>query len=188
MSVRRCVALGSAVTGLVLLSAACSSTTGLPSASIVDSVQTVSLFALTDPIVTTPSAFVLQGAQRVRIDQTTALDFAFTFDAQRRPILLPTERLGLGAASSLQATMTPFDAITSAPTTGWQLDSSVVVDPGAVVLVSSRPITCFTGLTVSLYAKLKVLAVDPTAQRLDFQILVDQNCGYRSLQPGLPTQ
>jgi len=30
--------------------------------------------------------------------------------------------------------------------------------------------------------------VDTTARRLDFEILVDQNCGYRGLELGLPQQ
>ena len=47
---------------------------------------------------------------------------------------------------------------------------------------------CSFGATVSLYAKLRVLRVVSTAKRLDMEILVDQNCGYRGLQPGLPTQ
>ncbi len=167
--------------------AGCSSTTGLPAANIINTVDTVSLYALNDGIVTNPSAFALQGAQRVRTDQSGVFDFAFTFDAQRRPVLLPTQPLGLGTFSSLQRATASFDAITTAPTSGWQLDSGVVADTGAVVLVSSRPLTCFTGVTVSLYAKLRVLTVDTTGKRLDFAILIDQNCGYRGLQPGLPT-
>ena len=34
----------------------------------------------------------------------------------------------------------------------------------------------------------RVLGVDATARRLNFEILVDQNCGYRGLEPGLPKQ
>ncbi|HYK83471.1 MAG TPA: hypothetical protein VEU55_10050 [Gemmatimonadales bacterium] len=174
--------------GLLLLAAACGSSTGLPAAGIPNAVDTVSLYALNDGVVTDPSGFVLQGVQRVRTDQSPAVDFAFTFDSLHRPVLLPTQLLGLGALSSLQRAQTAFDAITTAPTGGWQPDSAVVADPGAVVLAASRPFTCFTGLTVSLYAKLRVLTVDTTAKRIDFEILVDQNCGYRGLQPGLPTQ
>ncbi len=184
---RSAIALPLVVAGLAWL-AGCSSTTGLPSASIVNTVDTVSLYALNDGIVTNPSAFALQGARRVRTDQSGVFDFAFTFDALRRPLLVPTEPLGLGTFSSLQRSSTAFDAITTAPGSGWQADSSVVADTGTVVLVSSRPLTCFTGVTVSLYAKLRVLTVDTTAKRLDFAILIDQNCGYRGLQPGLPTQ
>ncbi len=43
-------------------------------------------------------------------------------------------------------------------------------------------------VTVFLYAKLRVVAIDTTARRIDFRILVDQNCGYHGLAPGIPTQ
>jgi hypothetical protein len=68
------------------------------------------------------------------------------------------------------------------------LDKPIALDTGTVVLVSSRPTPCVFGVTVSLYAKLRVIRVDSTARRLDFQILVDENCGYRGLELGLPTQ
>src|SRR5438034_364740 len=83
----------------------------------------------------------------------------------------------------------------STPTGGYEFDSALVVRPDSVVLVRARPITCVTGITVSLYAKLQVLAVDTSAaaragggRRIDLKILSDQNCGYRGLEPGLPKQ
>jgi hypothetical protein len=30
------------------------------------------------------------------------------------------------------------------------------------------------------------LAIDTVARRIDLRVLVDQNCGYRDLEPGLP--
>jgi len=44
------------------------------------------------------------------------------------------------------------------------------------------------GATLSFYAKVRVLAVDSTARRLDFEILADENCGYLGLEPGLPSR
>ena len=49
----------------------------------------------------------------------------------------------------------------------------------------SRP-GCSLGATIFYYAKLKVLAYDAVDRRVDFEILVNANCGYRSLQPGVP--
>src|SRR2546426_9403270 len=45
-----------------------------------------------------------------------------------------------------------------APTGGYKFDSALVVRADSVVLVRARPLTCVTGITVSLYAKLQVLA------------------------------
>src|SRR6266550_1170056 len=157
-----------AVTGLVVLAAACSDTTGLPAAGIDNVVDTTSLYALFGTPIATPSAYDLTGRLTghplVRTDQTAAFDFAFNFDSLRRPVLLPTGAVGLGQSSGLQLASVPFDSIKLAPT------------------------GCLFGVTVFSYAKLVVVAVDTTARRIDFRILVDQNCGYRGLAPGIPTQ
>ena len=115
------------------------------------------------------------------------LDFAFDFDSASKPTLLPTAALHLGTASGLQRTSTAFPAITVAPSSGYILDSAVTVDTGTILYAVSRPVTCLVG-AVPLYAKLHVLSVDTAARRLQFEILVDQNCGYRGLALGLPTQ
>jgi hypothetical protein len=177
-----------ALTGLALLAAACGDTSGLPAPFFTNVVDTVSLFALRGTAVTQPSAYTLDAAQPVRTDQTTALDFAFDFDSLGAPALYPTGAINLGQLSGVQPSTTPFNAITLAPTGGFIVDKPIALDTGTVVLVRSRPTTCSFGVTVSLYAKLRVLGVDSTARRLDFEILVDQNCGYRGLEPGLPKQ
>jgi hypothetical protein len=41
---------------------------------------------------------------------------------------------------------------------------------------------------VFLYGKFEVLAIDTTARRVDLRVLVDQNCGYRGLEPGFPSR
>jgi hypothetical protein len=180
--------LAAAIPAVALLAGACGDTSGLPAAGIENAVDTVSLYALRGTDIALPSAYTLEGAQRVRTDLTTALDFAFDFDSLGAPALFPTGAIHLGALSGLQRSTTAFDAIKLAPTGGYVLDKSLALDSGMVVLVRSRPTLCVFGATVSLYAKLRVLSVDSTARRLDFEILVNQNCGYRGLQPGLPKQ
>jgi hypothetical protein len=185
---RRPAARAAALTGLALLVVACSDTTNLPAPVFTNAVDTVSLFALRGTAITLPSAYTLEGAQPVRTDQTTVLDFAFDFDSLGAPALFPTGAINLGALSGLQRSTQAFGAITLAPTGGYVFDKPIALDTGAVVLVRSRPTQCLFGATVSLYAKLRVLGVDSTARRLDFEILVDQNCGYRGLEPGFPKQ
>ena len=179
-----------AATALAVLSAvACSNSTGLPPAIFSNVVDTVSLFALRGTPIQLPSAYVLNDTSRVRIDQSLALDFAFDYDsATRKASLLTTGALKLGSGSGLQRTTTAFATITLAPTSGYGYDSALVVDTGNVLYVASRPQTCVFGAVVPLYAKLRVLELDTIARRLDFEILVDQNCGYRGLAPGLPKQ
>ncbi len=185
---RSSVVLAAAAIAVASLALACGNTTGLPAASITNVVDTVSLYALRGTDIALPSAYTLEGALAVRTDQTTLFDFAFDFDSIGEPALFPTEPLHLGTASGLQRVTTLFDAITLAPTGPYVFDKPLALDRGTIVLVRSRPTTCVFGPTVSLYAKLRVLAVNSTARRLDFEILVDQNCGYRGLAPGLPKQ
>ena len=181
------VATTAAVT-TAAVAVACSSTTGLPSASITNVVDTVSLYAIRGTPLNTPSAYSLFGNQTVFIQQSTALDFAFDFDSIGAPALFPTGAIHLGTGSGLQTSTTRFDSIKVAPTGNYIFDKPIALDTGTIVLVSSRVTTCVFGISAPLYAKLRVIRVDSTARRLDFTILVDQNCGYRGLEPGLPTQ
>lgn len=184
---RRLVAVTAVVTGLALLAAACSNTTGLPAAFYTNAVDTVTLYALRGTAITLPSAYSIQDRLTVRTDTTVNLDFAFDFDSSGKAALLQTAALHLGRASGVQRTSTAFAAITTALTGGYNVDSAVTVDTGTVLYALSRPVTCVIG-AVPLYAKLHVLSVDTVARRLEFEILVDQNCGYRGLAPGLPQQ
>src|SRR5205823_15100168 len=103
---RRLVAVTAAVTGLALLAAACSNTTGLPAAVFTNAVDTVSLYALRGTAITLPSAYSIQDRSTVRTDTTVNLDFAFDFDSASKPTLLPTAALHLGRGSGLQRTST----------------------------------------------------------------------------------
>ena len=178
-------------TGAAAVLAACGDPFGLLGASSVNAVDSlVSLYALTGTPVATPSAYRIAPPGVVRTDQDVALDFAFDIDTAGRAVLLPTGALRLGRATGLQTTTVAFDSVRLAPDRGYQADSAVVVDSGTVALVHSAPTTCGVGLSpvYHYYAKLLVLRVDTAARRLDFQILADQNCGYRGLEPGLPSR
>ncbi|HXM38514.1 MAG TPA: hypothetical protein VN908_07620 [Gemmatimonadales bacterium] len=185
---------GAAVAALLILAlvAACGSPLGLPRASIENRVDTLSLYALSGTPVASPSGYRLEFRQAVRTDQTTAFDFAFDIDAAGRALLLPTGALHLGKASGGQISALPFDSISLAPDRNYQLDSALVVDSGTVAIVHSSPTTCSFGISAVYYAKLHVLALDttsaPNGRRIVFEILVDTNCGYRGLEPGLPSR
>jgi hypothetical protein len=186
----RLIACSVAVTGLALVAAACGDTTGLPRAVLPNGVDTVSLYALYGTPISAPSAYLLDGRQRLRTDESTGFDFVFNFDSLGRAVLLPTGAVGLVQASGLQRATVPFDSVKVAPTDGYRFAEPLVVDSGTVAIVRSRPTECGFGFIVPLYAKLEVLVIDrtATARRLGFRILVDENCGYRGLEPGLPQQ
>jgi len=176
------------VTGLAALGA-CGDPFGLPQPFVTNVVDTVSLYALGGTPVALPSGYRLQFRQAVRVD-LVPFDFAFEIDSAGRALLLPTGPLDLGRSSGVQLSSQPFDSILIAPTRNYQLDSAVVVRDSSVAIVQSQLALCSWGGQAFYYAKLRVLAVDTTSgpggRRLDFEILVDANCGYRGLEPGLP--
>jgi len=176
-----------AAAGLVL-SAACKSPQDLPNAQIPNTVDTVTLYALSGTPVGTPSAYALIGPEIVYTDQRVKFDFAFNIDSQS--VLLPSGVFpGLQKNSGLQkATAPSFAALTEAPTGGYVGDRPLAIDVGTLVLLRSATQICPNGASLSLYGKLHVLAIDLSARTVQFEIVVDQNCGYLSLAPGLPTQ
>ena len=176
-----------AVAGLASL-VACKSPQDLPNAQVTNTVDTVTLYALNGTPIGTPSAYALIGPQIVHTDQSAVFDFAFNIDSQA--VLLPSGAFaGLQRNSGLQkSNAASFAAVTMAPTDGYVLDKPLVIDVGTIALLRSRTQICADGSNHSLYGKLHVLALDLSARTMQFEVVVDQNCGYLSLTPGLPTQ
>jgi hypothetical protein len=181
--------------GLILgpvLAVACGDPFALPRATLANIVDTVSLYALSGTPPRTPSGYFLGNYLSppvpVLIQNGDGFDFAVDLDSAYRPMLLPTGALRLGRASGAQVTTLPFDSITIAPAGGFQLDSAVTVDVGGRAIVHSRNVSCSFGIPAVYYAKLQILAVDTATRRIDFQILVNDNCGYRGLEPGVPSR
>ena len=185
---RPCGAAASVITLAVF--AACGSSTGLPAAVFDNVVDTMSLYALDGTPLTAPSAYDIKANPPValRADAITDYDFVFNIDTAGHALLLPTGAIGLGKASGIRLEATSFNAITTAATSGYQDSTAVQIDSGSVLVLRSRPTQCSFGAVVYMYAKLEVLKVDRVARRMDFQVLADGNCGYRSLQPGVPKQ
>ena len=146
----------------------------------------MTLYALGGTAVGTPSAYALIGPEIVHADQSILFDFAFNIDSQ--PKLLPSGAFAtLQRTSGLQKSNTSFENLTEAPSDGYVVDKALPISVGTVALVRSRTQICPDGSTWSLYAKLHVLAIDLTARTMQFEVTVDQNCGYFELTPGLPT-
>ena len=173
----------------VLLAAACGDPFALPRAQIENVVDsTVSLYALSGTPPRTPSGYFMQFRETVLVQNGGTFDFAIDLDSLNRPVLLPTGALKLGRSSGVQVSTLAFDSIHIAPSTPFQQDSGVTVDVGARAIVHSRAATCSFGIAAVYYAKLQMLAVDTVARRIDFRILVNTNCGYRGLDPGVPAR
>jgi hypothetical protein len=170
---------------LLALAAGCSDANSLADPTIENVVDTVTIGALVGTPITTPSGYSVVDAA-VRVDQK---DFEFAYNVQgadSQPVFLPRVALGLASSTSadpgLQTRPETFDDITEARSNGYVTDSAVVVSVGERFLLRSRVIC--TTLGVPQYGKLEILALD--TKSVTFQVMVDRNCGYRGLKPGLP--
>jgi hypothetical protein len=172
---------------IVLGAAACSDDNGLPDATLNNVERTETLYSLIGTPVSTPSGYALDGARRIRTDQSDAFDFAYNVEPDGRRVFIPRAAFGIDSSSSagpgLQRRSESWDAITVAPSNGYVSTEVVPIAEGERYVVRSR-ITCQIG--VPKYAKLEVLNFDDAARTVNFRILIDENCGFRGLEPGLP--
>jgi hypothetical protein len=174
------------VSALAVVAAACDETLGLPAAGLTNVEDTVSLYALDGTPLAAPSGYNIQAKTALRTDQTPLFDFAFNLTPAGQAVLLPTGALGLGRGSGIQVQSVSFDSVKTAPTGAYADTLPVAVDSGTVAVVHSRASQCLFGAIVFYYGKVQVLAIDTVARRIDLRVLVDQNCGYRDLEPGIP--
>ena len=165
--------------------AACDSPFALPPAILPPLDRTYTLYSMTGTPVWEPSAYDMVDTTLVRTDRSTYFDFALDLPdslGDTVPLLLPPGALGLPRDGGLQIVAQPFDSITYAPDGGYQQAAGQKLLPGMVLLASSRTQSCNYNIAHPLYAKLKVLAIDMAARSGTFHMLLDDNCGYRSLR------
>lgn len=170
---------------LVLALAACGDDQ-LPDASATNIVDTVTLGAIHGAALTDPAAFSFTTGFPVRTDLTAAFDFAYDIIPGKGPVLLPLAALGLGGTGvnpGLQFRTEGFDGIKDAPTDGWRTTDTLGIQVGTVLAGRSR-ISCYLG--VPQYGKLEVLSFDDVRKTVRLKVLSNINCGYRSLEPGIP--
>ena len=170
------------------LAAACSDSNSLGDATEVNAVDTVTLGSLEGTSISTPSGYRISTGP-VRTDQTVEFEFAYNVrrldDGSYQRVLLPLAALGLTSTNQvepgLQRREESFDDISHAPSNGYVSDSAVPVLLGERYVVRSR-VVCSIG--VPLYGKLQILSFQDST--VTFQVLTDQNCGFKGLLPGLP--
>lgn len=185
---RRFLAFLSAV---ALTSAACGDD-GLGEASIPNVVDTVTIGALVGTPISVPSGFSVTAFQArggaVRTDQTSMFDFAFNIDGGGRPVFLPVAVLGLGSNTAvepgLQTSTLAFGDILQAPNGSYVSEDTVHFAVGDRLVIRSR--VCFLG--VPQYGKMEILALDADARTVTFRFLTNNNCGYKNLIPGIPSE
>jgi hypothetical protein len=170
---------------------ACSDANSIPDATSKNAIDTVVVYAISGTEVFQPSGYAMTQRNPVRLDNSAAADFGYDRTADGRDVLLPGAMLGhpgsSGVDPGLQHTDLAFDDITAAEINNYKTLDTVAIAVGDVLYMRSRiPANCFLG--VPAYGKIEILGVDAENRTIQFRVLANLNCGYKSLQPGIPTQ
>jgi hypothetical protein len=180
------------IVALILFAAsqACSDPNELADAVLTNAVDTITLYSLATGPLAEPSAYSLNGRRGVRTwDAGTNFEFVFTTDPADRGYFLPLDLLGLlpeGAFKpGMQRSNLAFDEMTRAPLNGYITSDTLQVAEHDRFFIRTGINTC-AGLGVPLYGKVEVLDIDTTSATVTFQVLANQNCGYRGLLVGIP--
>lgn len=172
---------------LALTLGACDDPLALPPPSSANAVDTVTVYALTGTSLSLPSGLDIVSGGPARTDRAEPFDLAFDLTAGGA-VLYPAAAIGVNTDAALLVATQPFDQVLTAPTEGFQRDSGVTVTAGMVLVARSRSTNQACALLGSLprYAKLEVLAINPSARSITLKTLINANCGYRDLEPGFP--
>lgn len=171
--------------------AGCGDPLSLSPAVFTNREDTVRVWAATETPIHLPSAYSVAGRSRIRLDQVSTFDFLYDVSPDGRRVFIPLAALvateGTAGTPGIQATSTPFESIALAEQLGYIIKDSVDATLNQVYYVrSTLDGTCPLG--IPYYAKMQVLSFDSAERSVTFRILTDVNCGYRGLQPGLPTR
>lgn len=183
----------------VPLVAACDTEFDLPPANLPVAEQQINLYALSGTPVHLPSAYNMLVLVEVRTDRSSDFDFAFEIapdsvlgvgtTGDTVAALLPRAAVGFNPDGGLQTIVgVPWDSILLAPETGYDRNRPHVISTGQIVLAASRLQQCDFGLIRPRYAKMFVENIDYAQRRATIRVIIDPNCGYRSLAPGIPTR
>lgn len=175
----------------LLVAAACDSTVQLPPATLSNIVDTVTLHALQGTAIGLASGFDVTTARRARTDRgDEPFDFAYDIEPGGNSVILTLGVLGLPPQSGIQMSDKEFADITIAPLEDYEEDSTMTVEADDIFIVRSRSAQIGCALFIGAlprYGKFRVLAIDPTLRQVTLEHVVNLNCGYRSLELGVPT-
>lgn len=127
-----------------------------------------------------------------RVDGTFNFDVAFDIDDAGNVVLLPPEMVGQNPGGNrlvgIIKGIGTYDQITSAPLTGYTVDSVTVIGRGQAVAVQAQEPLCTTGNPGApyLYAKIVVDSVDIVGRGIYGRTMIGGDCGYRQLVAGFP--
>ena len=174
-----------------LVTAACDSTVQLPPATLSNILDTVTIHALQGTAIGLASGFDVTLARRARTDRgDEPFDFAYDIEPDGNSVILTLGVLGLEPQSAIQMSDKEFPDIRVAPLEDYEDDSTMTVQEGDIFIVRSRSAQIGCALFIGAlprYGKFRVLAIDQNLRQVILAHVVNLNCGYRSLELGVPT-
>ena len=182
--------------GLVAAASACDDSTGIRASFQNREVQFL-VYPVNGTAATQPSGILIRAPELARVDSRWAFDIAFDMDAAGVVTVYTVRAMGSEVLPSvarigLQADSNSYAAITHAPTGGFTYDSSVTLPVGRTLIIDKLDGTCanFGGafLGYNIKAKMTIDSVNLAARRIYVKMLSNPNCGFRSLQTGLPKE
>jgi len=173
---------------------ACGNPTSLK-ASLITSVDSLQVFALSGTPPSYPSGVSILARQPVRVDGNAGFDVAFDIDQSGNAIVYPVKLVvsvpGGSRPVGMQKLAAGFDQVAAAPKTGYESDSALTIVPGETVVIQSQHNfsgdLCQFALNPNIFAKFAVDSVDLASRTLFLRLGLDPNCGFRSFAAGIPT-
>jgi hypothetical protein len=160
-------------------------------AQYTNAAQTMTVHALTGTPNYFATAFSIPANSTTKVDGSFSFDVAFDIDATGKILYLPPHMVGENPLGNrqigIQKATTSFDNVSQAPLNGYVYDSVTVAKVGETVIVQSPSSTCSLYALPYLYAKFVIDSTDPVTRTMWGRVMVDQNCTFRSLTAGVPT-
>jgi len=187
-----------ALAGAVAVTSACSGEDPFAiRASLETTLDTLAVFPFSGPQPLLPSAIDLFGRSVVRPALRGGVvpnfDLVVDTDAQGRVLLYPASLVasppGGSPRTGFQVVSGSFDALETAPKSGYRFDTLQVAAVGQVIAIEGQGVSqsgIYCGTTSALHAKLVVDSVSRATGAAHLRVRTNPNCGFRSLKAGLP--
>ncbi len=137
-----------------------------------------------------PSGLLVAQTTVVRLDAEGSFDLAFDIDADGRLMVWPVTSVVSPIAGSraiaFQRATGVYNALLEAPKSGWTNDTLLVVNVGEAFFAKVTTQYCQYDLRQDIYAKFLVDSIIPAERRIRLSARVNPNCGFRSLELGVP--
>ena len=157
--------------------------------------DTAAVYALTGAPESAPTAINITFPRAVITTPSEHYDVVFDI-RNDSAFAYPPRAIGASLIAGLQLSPMPFDAITQAPTTGYNDTLPVFIKTGDVLLVQSTSSQCSTQSIAArtfIYAKIVIdsifydgAAAPHVPRTIWYRLRNDPNCGFLSFEDGIP--